>query len=125
MKFIKKTYKSWLYTFGIIAITTLFITILNYFNIINYQVVNIIKIITIITAFLIGGILIGRKSDSKAWLDGIKLSLLFILALLIINLFMHTKIDFKNLIYFLIVSISTTLGSMIGINTIDQKKSTK
>jgi putative membrane protein (TIGR04086 family) len=124
MNFIKKTSKSWAYTFGIIAVVTLITTILNYFNILSYQIVNIIKVITIVLSFLVGGILIGRLSTTKAWLEGIKLSIMFILTLTILNLFMHTKMDWRNLIYYLIVSISTTLGSMIGINTVDTKKST-
>lgn len=115
MKNIKKYIKTISYITIIIIITTFILTILNYFNVINQKILSILQIISIIISNLIGGIKIGKKAKTKGWLEGLKLSFILISILLIINLIIK-KLDFTNLIYYLIIIVSTTLGSMIGIN---------
>ena len=91
------------------------ITILNYFNICNYKIVNILKIITPLFTFIIGGFKIGKISIKNGWLEGIKLSAFTSTILLFISIiFNFFKPEY--LIYLLILIFACTLGSMIGIN---------
>lgn len=100
-----------------LLLTTLFISTLYYFNILGNKVFTVIELIVPLLSFLIGGIIIGRNSKSKGWLEGLKLGLILsILFLLISFLGFEIKFEIGNIIYYLIIVIITTFGSMIGIN---------
>ena len=108
MLFLKNCLKPLLYIIGSILILTLIVTILNYFNVINYQVVTIIKFIIPIISLFIGGILIGKRSHHKGWLAGLKLAIIFLFILFLFNyLGLNHKIKLTDLIYYLIFIIST------------------
>ena len=115
MQSIKNILKSSLYLLVFIIAFTFLISIINYFNLFNYKITNIIKIIIPILSFLLAGYKIGKKSMKNGWLEGLKLSLFISLFLIIITTINHL---FNNeyLIYLIILIFSCTLGSMIGIN---------
>ena len=115
MNFIKNVGISILYTTISILVLTLFISILSYFNIIGDKAVSLFKIFTLIISLFIGGIYIGKKSTKKGWLEGLKLGLIFLILLIIFNLFMKT-FTFKNILYYIIIIISSIFGSMVGIS---------
>ena len=57
------------------------------------------------------------SSNQKGWLEGLKLSLIIIVILMLFNyLGLGNKFAIKNLIYYLILMISAIFGSMVGIN---------
>jgi len=117
MKYLKKLVFSLLYIIGTILISTFIVTFLNYFNIINDKVISIFKILIPIISLFVGGFYIGKKSDNKGYLEGLKLSLIFSIFLLIFNfLALSNSFKFKYLLFYLIIIISCVLGSMIGIN---------
>lgn len=117
MKNLKKYLKSLIYIIGIILISTLIITILNYFNIINGKSLETFKLIILIVSLFIGGFIIGKKSNNKGWANGLKLGLIVLVINIIFNyLAFNMSFTFKNLIYYLINLASTTIGSIIGIN---------
>lgn len=117
MEYLKNIGKSLLYIFSIIIISTFLITILNYFNIIGSKIVTILKILIILIAMFVGGYLIGKNSKQKGWLEGLKLSGIVIVILILFKyLGLQDKFSINHLIYYLILIISCTLGSMIGIN---------
>lgn len=118
MLFLQKTIKPLVLTLSTILILTLIVTIFNYFNIINFKIIKVLKIIIPLIATFIGGFIIGVRSDENGWLAGIKYGLIFLVLLLLFNvLALRYKIQLKDFIYYLILLLSTTVGSMIGINT--------
>lgn len=117
MNYLKKLVFSFLYIIGTILISTFIVTFLNYFNIISDKVISIFKILIPIISLFVGGFYIGKKSDNKGYLEGLKLSLIFSIFLLIFNfLALSNSFKFKYLLFYLIIIISCVLGSMIGIN---------
>ncbi len=117
MNYLKKAGISLLYIIGIMLIMTLFITLLNYFSIIGGKALTTFKIITCILSLFVGGFIIGKKSDKKGWIEGIKLSLIFLVLLILFNyLGLGKTPQLKNLIYYSIIITSCVFGSMIGIN---------
>lgn len=115
--YIKNFSKSLLISILLFLILTLLITILNYFNLLSLNGINISKILIPIISVLLGSFYMGTKAKNRGWLEGIKLSLLIIFILLIINLLIFkNNFAIKNLIYYLIILISSMVGSMIGIN---------
>lgn len=101
---------------GIFMSIMLFTTILSYFNIISDSTTEIFKILSSIISLFVGGLILGKKSNKKGWLEGIKLSIGVIILMTLANYFIFDKFEAKILIYYLILIISTVAGSMIGIN---------
>ena len=120
MKSLKKILKSIITTLIIFFSLTLIITILNYFNILNYKIINIIKLLIPIISVFIGGYKIGKNSEKKGWLEGIKFSLIISIILLISTILLE-KFKLEYLIYLSVIAISGTLGSMIGIKNKAEK----
>ena len=115
MTYIKK-YLIFLGTTTISIIILLFLlTIFYYFNIINDQTYNILKIVILIISIFFNSLFLGKKAKSKGYLEGIKLTIPLIVISLIPTIIL-SKFTISILIYYLIMIISGSLGSMIGIN---------
>ena len=108
----------------IVIITTLLlmllITLLNYTDITNTKITNILKIITPLLSISIGGFILGKKANKNGYLEGIKLGIIFVFLLLILNLIFF-NISLKDIIFYTLIIISSTIGSMAGINTKEEK----
>ena len=117
MNYLKNVGISLLYIIGIIVVATMLITIMNYFNILTGTALSISKIFICVLSLFIGGFVIGKKSSKKGWLEGLKLSLIFLILLILFNyLGLGNTPQLKNLIYYLIIIVSCIFGSIIGIN---------
>ena len=117
MNFIKNVSISILYIVLCLLILTFILTLFSYFNIISDKVVSIFKIIIPIISLFIGGFFIGKKSLRKGWLEGLKLSLIFLVVLVIFEyLALNQSFDIKNILYYLILSISSIFSSMVDIS---------
>lgn len=108
-------------TVGIMTLSlllfTLLITTMNYFNMIGKKGVTILEIISPIITLFIGGLLIGKSSKKKGWLEGLKLALIFISIIILFNyLGLRNHLELKNLIYYLILTMTCMFGGMIGIS---------
>ena len=101
---------------------TLILTILYYFNIINSNLNNIFKIIIFIITFLLSGIYIGKRSNKKYYLEGLKISFINIILFILISLLLKNNFNIKQFIYYLLIIIITTFGSIISINLKKYKK---
>jgi len=116
MKYIKKIFFPLLIMTSIILIFPLLISTLSYFGLLNSKITSIFKILVSLSSFLIGGFLVGKKSEKKGYIEGIKLSIIFLVITMIINYFiLDTPFKFKTLLYYIILTISCMFGSMIGI----------
>lgn len=117
MKYIKNLGLSFIYIIVSMLLITFIITFLNYFNIISDNIISIFKILIPIISLFIGGVYIGKKSNKKGYLEGIKLGLFFSIFLIIFNfLAFDDSFKLKYLLFYLIIIISGMFGSMIGIN---------
>ena len=63
----------------------------------------------------LSGIIFGKRSSKKGWLEGLKLSLIEIFLLIILNLGLNTT-GTKNIILYSFILLATTIGSIIGVN---------
>lgn len=107
--------KSLAITSSIILISSILLTIFNYFNILNGTTLRIIEILIPIIAIFIGSFFIGKASSKKGYIEGIKYSIIWIVILLIINL-LAKDIKLNDIIYFLLIILTSTSASMLGIN---------
>lgn len=117
LKYIKNLGKSFLYIIGFILVLTFIVTLLSYFNIIGSKVLSILEITILCLSLFVGGFIIGKKSLKKGYLEGLKLSGIFLIILLLFN-FIAFDQTFKisDLIFYLIITLSSIFGSTLGIN---------
>lgn len=111
----KETLYSIILIFLIIIISSFFINILSYFDIISLNVIKYLKILFLILSFFLGGIYMGKNSPNKGYMYGLRLSLLVIIIFLFLGIIFN-NLSFTRIIYYLIATFCITFGSMIGIN---------
>lgn len=100
-----------------LLILTFFITLFNYIGIFSLSIVHAFSYITPFISFFIGGVILGKNSINKGWLEGLKLGLIAIAILFIFNFLAFSGgYSLANLILYSIVLLGCVLGSMIGIN---------
>lgn len=107
--------KSLGYTFGIIIISSLIITILNYFNILNGLPLKIVELLIPIISIFIESYLIGKTSNKKGYIEGIKYGLICDIIFIIINL-LTKSINLSTIFYLVILLLVSALGGVLGIN---------
>ena len=111
--------KNLLYTylnfFISLLIGNLIVTIINYFNILSHNIINIITFIYPLILIIINSYYLGKKTNKKAFLEGLKFSSVIVTIFLIITL-LTNSFKIKILIYYLILIISSIISSSIGIN---------
>lgn len=107
--------KDIMYVFISIFIGIFLFTILNYFNVISDNFLNILKMILIIGTFIFSGFYLSKRSKGRGILEGLKIgSIISIFLLLIALLGLRTPFEWKNLIYYLILTISSMTGGIIA-----------
>jgi len=115
--FIIKYLKSFLFILISILLLSILIGTLSYFNILGTNVVKIFEIIAIIISMIIGGIYLGKNSDKKGFLEGIKIGIAMIIILFIFGYLAFDKsFSISSLFFYIIILISAILGSILGIN---------
>lgn len=98
-------------------ISIFLITLLNYYNIINYNILSVLLIIIPTIWIFIGGFLLGRVSNNKGYLEGIKFGLILVVLFLLISLLgIQNKFEIKSIIFYIILVVSSMIGGMIGIS---------
>ena len=117
MNYLKVLGKSFIYMISILFISTIIITVLNYFNIFGSKFVTIFKIFIALISIFVGGYIMGNNASKKGWLEGLKLGLTILVILVSVNyVILKQSWDIKNLVYYLILISSSIFGSMVGIN---------
>ena len=110
---LKKYLKSYLYLFGSILVLTLILSIINYFYTFPTKV---IKLLIPIISILISSIILGKNTKEKAYLEGLKFTLIYIILSIIVSLLTKNTFTFKLMLSYLLQLLTGIVGSMIGIN---------
>ena len=117
MKYLKNILTCFGIVIASIMVLSFIMTVFSFFNILNDSVTSIFKILIPIISLLMSGIVMGRNSTKKGWLEGLKLGLLVSLLIMLFNM-LGLKNSFKisNLLFYTILTFSSIVGSMIGIS---------
>ena len=110
-----KYLKSSIYTLCILIGSTIVITILNYFNVLMGNVLKITELLIPIISIFIGSYILGKSSNNKGYIEGLKYGIAWMILFLIINL-ISKNFTYLSLIYYLILIIIAIVSSIIGIN---------
>lgn len=111
---LKKYLKCYTYLISLILILTTIFSIINYFLPIKP---TIIKIIIPILSILVSSIILGKNTKELAYLEGIKFSIIYLIFLTILKFILKTPFNYKVIIMYLSLIITSIIGSTIGINT--------
>ena len=117
MNYVKNIGISFGFILGSLFGLTLFFTFLNYINLIGMKTLSIIEIIIPLFSLFLGGFYIGKKSQKKGWLEGLKLSGVFLIILILFQyLGLHIQFIVKTILFYILIIVSCIFGSMLGIN---------
>ena len=116
-----KTLKQYGKAIGIFLIAILILAFLiSLFNITNIFYTKGSDVMTMIGMILIFGFMgfqFGKKATHRGYLVGLKIGGSLILILILINLlFYQTGFSLERFIYYVVLILTSTFGSMIGIN---------
>lgn len=110
---LKNYLKCYGYLIILITIMTLILSIISYFF---NTTSNIIKIIIPILSLLISSIILGKNTKEKAYIEGIKFSLIYIIIITILKFILKTNFNYKVIIIYILMILTSIVGSTIGIN---------
>lgn len=113
---IKKYMKPIITWIVLLFIYLFLLVILNYFQILKFNTIIKVNFIIMAVITFLFGLSIGRKTHKKGYLEGLKLGFIITLILLILNILFIRGFNLNILVYYLIIIVSSTFGSMIGIN---------
>lgn len=117
MKYLRKIGYGMAFTLGSFLILTLVLTLFSYINWFQGKMVHFVMIIIPIISLLLGGFVVGKMSEKDGWLEGLKFSGIFLVFLILFNyLGLRVTPEVQSIIFYLIMIVSTVLGSMVGIN---------
>ena len=111
----KNYLKSSLYTIVIMGVSSIVITILNYFNVVNGKLLSILHYIIPIISVVVGAFILGKGSSKKGYIEGLKYAGIWSIVFLIINIFMKS-LNLSSIIFFIILILLSMLSSILGIN---------
>jgi len=101
--------------FLILLIYNIINTILYYFNILNTNTIGIINYIFILLLFFFSGLKIGKRNETKGYLNGFFIGLLIIIIFILFSL-INSAFKVKSLIYFTSLIISSIIGGILGVD---------
>lgn len=107
--------KSFIWSLGIFISSIIILTIFNYFNILSSNIIKIIELFIPLISIFIGSYKIGKLSNKKGYIEGLKYSGVWIIIFLIFNLITN-NISIIGIVYLLLLIIISVLGSILGIN---------
>lgn len=99
----------------IFLVYLLLISIISYFELLNFKTISIINYIMILLLFFILGLKASNLEGRKGYLNGFLVSLILVILFIFITL-LSDKLDFSKLVYFLTLIASSVTGGIIGVN---------
>ncbi len=96
-----------------ILVLSIVMTILNLFKI---EINKIFLILSIIVIMFISGLILGKNIKDKGYLKGLIYGGAIALTMFVLSLILLSEHSFYNIIYYVIIIATTTVGTMFGIN---------
>lgn len=121
MNYLKKIGKFTLTTLISIIILGLILNTLYYFNIINNNIYNLMKMLIVLLILFINAFLLGKSSSKYGLVEGLKLGGIFLIVMIILKLITNSTFDIRTFIYSIIILLTTSVGAIIGINRKEKK----
>ena len=115
MKYLKRIGRFILITFISIFALGFILNMLYYFEIINNNIYNILKMILILGVLFINALILGKTSSKQGIIEGLKIGVIFLLVMIILKLITDSPFNERTFIYSIIIILTTYVGTFIGI----------
>lgn len=100
-----------------LVVTTLVLTVFNYFYILPSGILKVLNIVVMFLGLFVGGFLTGRVANKKGYLEGIKFGGIMIVIILLLNLLVFkNKFNLLNILYYLLLLVTSSFGGIVGIS---------
>lgn len=83
-------------------------------NLIGFKTNNIFILIAMAIVMFISGYLISKEIQKKKYIHGLLFGIITSILYLLLSLIFHNELTFNTIIYYLVITISSMLGSMIS-----------
>lgn len=113
MKTAKLYLKTFLLTLLELVLCLFIISLLYYYSLIDSNAYSFFSFITILLIFLINSFLLGKKVKTKRPFIGLKYGIIIDIIIIILTLILK-RMEISNIIYYLIILFTTTLGGIFG-----------
>ena len=115
MKKYKKYLISLAITFTSIIILSLILCILNYYSIISYNLNTILKKLIPIISIFIGNFYLGKNIERKAYLEGLKTGIPYIIILFFLSLILD-NFKFINILNYIVTLLFSSIATITSMN---------
>ncbi len=116
MNYLKKLIKIIASTLISIIVLGFILTIFYYFDLINNNIYNIMKMVIVLLSLFINALILGKNSTKYGLVEGLKLSAIILIIMFILKLITNSSFDIRTIIYSIIILLTTSIGAVIGIN---------
>ena len=100
----------------VIIISTLIFGTLSYFNIISDKISSIFIIVLSLVSIFYLSYNMGIKKEKNGYIEGIIFGMIIFIFFLLINIIFRKSITKMKIIYYFIIILISTCGSILGIN---------
>ena len=121
MSYLKRLGKILLSTFISIVALGFLLNVLYYFDIIEGNIYNIMKMIIVLICLFVNAFLLGKESLRHGIVEGLKLGAILLLIMIILKMITSSVFDIRTFIYSLIILLTTSVGAVISINKKEKK----
>lgn len=94
--------------------------ILSIINLFDIEIKSIFYLGSMIIVAIITGFFLGLITDKKAFIKGFSYGACLSLIMFVISLLLQAKFSFYSLVYYLIITFSISIGSIIGLTKKDK-----
>ena len=110
------TFIKYLKVLAIPLITSLILSLfLSIGNLLNIKTSNIVILIFMVIAMLISGFILGKQTNKRGLVNGLILGFITSLLFFIISLIFKNTYQINTILYYMILTVSSIVGSVIGI----------
>lgn len=100
---------------GSILVGLFIFTLLNYFNVLSDKIMSFIKILLPVGVFGFGGFYLAKNSSKRGIIEGLKIGSIVLAFIILVSLLgLGSNFEIKNLIYYLILPITSSIGGIIA-----------
>lgn len=116
MNYLKRLGKIIVTTILSIIILGFILTTLYYFDVISNNIYNIMKMVIVLLSLFINAFFLGKNSSKYGLVEGLKLGAIVLIIMFIMKIFTSSSFDIRTVIYSIIILLTTSIASVIGIN---------
>lgn len=107
--------KSFIWSLGIFLSSIIILTIFNYFNILNGTILKVLELFIPLISIFIGSYKLGKTSNKKGYIEGLKYSGIWVIIFLIFNI-ITKNITLIGILYLILIILIGVFASILGIN---------